>query len=230
MAGAAAAHSPEPAEPDLDDEPVDLADVRGLPRATPALEVAAAGGHHVLLTGSTRHRKDDARPPACRPSCRRLDADEALEVTRIHSAAGHAPRHGLARRRPFRAPHHTASTAALVGGGSNRLRPGRGDAGAPWCVVPRRAGRVPAARPRRAAPADRGARRAHLAPGDVGRVPFRLPARRVLEPVPVRSGWAELRMHRDAARPLPPSLVGAAARPLRPAPRSAPTRAGRRAR
>jgi magnesium chelatase family protein len=53
-----------------------------------------------------------------------LDADEALEVTRIHSAAGHAPRHGLARRRPFRAPHHTASTAALVGGGSNRLRPG----------------------------------------------------------------------------------------------------------
>jgi magnesium chelatase family protein len=53
-----------------------------------------------------------------------LDADEALEVTRIHSAAGHAPRHGLARQRPFRAPHHTASTAALVGGGSNRLRPG----------------------------------------------------------------------------------------------------------
>ena len=50
--------------------------------------------------------------------------DVACEVTRIHSAAGHAPRRGLARRRPFRAPHHTASTAALVGGGSKRLRPG----------------------------------------------------------------------------------------------------------
>jgi len=53
-----------------------------------------------------------------------LESDEALEVTRINSAAGHAPRHGLAHRRPFRAPHHTTSTAALVGGGSSRLRPG----------------------------------------------------------------------------------------------------------
>jgi magnesium chelatase family protein len=53
-----------------------------------------------------------------------LDADEALEVTRIHSAAGHPPLGGLACARPFRAPHHTASIPALVGGGSQRPHPG----------------------------------------------------------------------------------------------------------
>ncbi|HMF82866.1 MAG TPA: YifB family Mg chelatase-like AAA ATPase [Acidimicrobiia bacterium] len=108
---------------ELDDEPVDLADVRGLPRARRALEVAGAGGHHLLLTGPPGTGKTmlARRLPTILPP---LGPDEALEVTRIHSAAGHAPAHGLAHRRPFRAPHHTASTAALVGGGSSRLRPG----------------------------------------------------------------------------------------------------------
>src|SRR5689334_7284591 len=110
-------------EPEPSDDGVDLAEVRGLTWARRALETAAAGGHHLLLTGPPgagktmlARRLATVLPP--------LEPDEALEVTRIHSAAGHAPVHGLARHRPFRAPHHTASTAALVGGGSRRPGPG----------------------------------------------------------------------------------------------------------
>src|SRR3954468_24090632 len=121
---------PPPPDPDADttsllgdDELADLADVRGLPFARQALEVTAAGGHHLLLcgppgTGKTMlaRRLGTILAPLC-PA-------EALEVTRIHSAAGEPVAGRLARRRPFRAPHHTASTAALVGGGSGRARPG----------------------------------------------------------------------------------------------------------
>ncbi len=106
-----------------DDEQVDLADVRGLPFAREALEVAAAGGHHLLFCGPPGTGKTmlAQRLPTILPP---LSHSEALEVTRIHSAAGVAVGGQLVQRRPFRAPHHTATTAALVGGGTGRARPG----------------------------------------------------------------------------------------------------------
>lgn len=105
------------------DDDVDLGEVRGLPWARRALEAAAAGGHHLLLSGPPGAGKTmlARRLPTILPP---LEPAEALEVTRIHSAAGHPPSGGLARSRPFRSPHHTASVAALVGGGSRRPSPG----------------------------------------------------------------------------------------------------------
>ena len=106
----------EPAVPDL-------ADVRGQERARRALELAAAGGHNLLLGGPPGTGKTmlARRLPGILP---RLPPDEALEVTRIHSVAGLLPPgRPLVSVPPFRAPHHTASVAAIVGGGSSP-RPG----------------------------------------------------------------------------------------------------------
>jgi magnesium chelatase family protein len=109
---------PSPEVPAQEPAAEDLADVRGQAFARRALEVAAAGGHNLLLVGPPGGGKTmmARRLPGILPP---LTFDEALECTSIHSVAGLlVPGAGLLANRPFRAPHHTISSAALVGGGA----------------------------------------------------------------------------------------------------------------
>jgi magnesium chelatase family protein len=100
----------------------DLADIKGQESAKRALEVAAAGGHNLLMVGPPGSGKSmlASRLPSILPP---LEASELLEVSMIHSIAGQLSGGKLSDRRPFRTPHHSATMAALVGGGL-RARPG----------------------------------------------------------------------------------------------------------
>ena len=98
----------------------DFSHVKGQRSAKRALEIAAAGGHNVLMIGPPGSGK--TLMARCMPTILPdMTFDEALETTRIHSVAGTIPPSGLLTERPFRSPHHTASHASLVGGGAGAL-------------------------------------------------------------------------------------------------------------
>jgi magnesium chelatase family protein len=113
---------PEPGVAESGGALPDLADIKGQESAKRALEVAAAGGHHLLMVGPPGAGKSmlASRLPSILPP---LTPEELLEVSMIASVAGAISNGKLTRRRPFRAPHHSASMAAMVGGGI-RARPG----------------------------------------------------------------------------------------------------------
>lgn len=113
---------PEPALAPQPAETVDLRDIKGQEAAKRAMEVAAAGAHHILMVGPPGAGKSmlAARVPTILPQ---MDAREMLDVSMIASLAGELTGTGLSSRRPFRSPHHSASQAAMVGGGM-RAKPG----------------------------------------------------------------------------------------------------------
>ncbi|MHA1127546.1 MAG: YifB family Mg chelatase-like AAA ATPase [Alphaproteobacteria bacterium] len=112
----------EPGEVLTDASDRDLRDVKGQEKAKRAMEIAAAGRHHFFMIGEPGAGKSmlAARMPTILPP---LDPAEALETSMIHSLAGLLEEGGISRTRPFRTPHHTASMAAIVGGGRN-AKPG----------------------------------------------------------------------------------------------------------
>ncbi|OAN71889.1 AAA family ATPase [Sulfitobacter sp. EhC04] len=112
----------EPGEVSAPPQGRDLRDVKGQERAKRALEIAAAGRHHLMFVGTPGSGKSmlAARLPTILPP---LTPAEALDTSMIHSLAGLLDEGGISRARPFREPHHTASMAAIIGGG-RQAKPG----------------------------------------------------------------------------------------------------------
>ena len=122
LKGATLIQPPSPAEAEAADSGPDLAQVKGQEVAKRALEIAAAGGHNLLMSGPPGAGK--SLLAACLPGILPpLEPSEALEVSMVASVAGELHGGKIRRRRPYRAPHHSASMPALVGGGL-KVRPG----------------------------------------------------------------------------------------------------------
>ena len=196
----------------------DLADVRGQERARRALELAAAGGHNLLLAGPPGTGKTmlARRLPGMLPP---LEPEEALEVTRIHSVAGLlAPEHPLIRHPPFRAPHHSASMAALVGGG-RLARPGEVSLAHRGVLLLDELPGVPARRRSRRS-ASRSRTASSASPGRrAGRSIRRVSSCGNDEPLPLRRARrpaAGVLLLAAAARLLPREALARAARSIRP--------------
>ncbi len=152
MKGAQVLNPPEAKIADDISSIPDLKDVKGQETAKRALEIAAAGGHNMLMIGPPGAGKSmlAARIPGLLPP---LDAREALEISMIQSLAGELRDGAISRKRPFRNPHHSASMAALVGGGL-RVRPGEVSLAHLGVLVSGRTSRVPTRRSGFASPAD----------------------------------------------------------------------------
>ena len=215
----------EPPGPGSGDGPVppqpqpDLADVLGQAEARRALEVCAAGGHHLSLLGPAGTGKTmlAERLPTILPP---LDTAAALEVASIHSVAGALTSGtGLVTTPPFVAPHHTSSKAAMIGGGSGLIRPGAASLAHRGVLFLDQAPEFAPGRAGRAAPAARvgeGGDRQGIGAGDVPRPVHPGPRG---QPVPLhgdggsRAGGNGVPVLASGAAALPRPAVGAAAGP-----------------